>query len=172
VKRRRAPSPRAAIRRRTRARPNPGRAANQPREVRASARHASLAMVLFARTWTAAARDAQQRGRLDAGFFVPVRLMTAEIEDFFSPSHPAAKSPMGHGGDFRAALHRDADTLPFWAFLARVASHLEARAAQTSGEGWLADALARREFAAWLRKGKAPAWMAPGAMSAWSTGAR
>jgi len=158
---------RATPRRRPSARPNPGRAAGQPREVRASARYASLAVVCFARAWLDAARDAHGAGAIDADYFRAVWFALDGPVRLLSPDAPAPDTALGSGPAFRAALHRDADRLPFAAFLARVAALLEEDADGHAAEESFAGALARREFAAWLRTGKSPSWMARGAMARW-----
>lgn len=153
--------------RRVRTRPNPGRAANQPREVRASARHASLAVTCFARAWLEAAREARDAGRIDGDYFTAVWFALDGPVRLLSPDAPAADTALGNGPAFRAALRRDADRLPFVAFLARVATLLEEDAEGHVVEASFRGALARREFAVWLRTGKAPSWMARGAMARW-----
>lgn len=148
-------------------RPNPGRAANQPRQIRAAARHASLAVVGFARAWLDAARAARDAGRVDDGYFAAVWFALDAPVRLLSPDAPAADTALGSGPAFRAALHRDADRIPFAAFLARVATLIEEDADGHAAEGSLPGALARREFATWLRVGKSPPWMARGAMARW-----
>lgn len=146
---------------------NPGRAANQPREVRAAARHASFAVVCFARAWLDAAREARDAGRIGSSYFVAVWFALDGPVRLLSPDAPAADTALGSGPAFRAALHRDADRIPFAAFLARVATLIEEDADRNAAEEAFQGALARREFAAWLRVGKAPRWMARGAMARW-----
>lgn len=163
----RTTSSHAAPRRRSRARPNPGRAAGQPREVRASVRHASFAVVCFARAWLDAAREARDAGAIDADYFRAVWFALDGPVRLLSPDAPAPDTALGSGPAFRAALHRDADRLPFAAFLARTATLIEADAASHAAGESFECALARREFAVWLRKGKSPSWMARGAMARW-----
>lgn len=146
---------------------NPGRAGDQPREIRASARHASLAVVCFARAWLEAAREARTSGRLDDAHLWAVWFALDGPVRLLSPDAPAEDTALGSGPAFRARLYRDADRLPFYAFLARVATLLEEDAASHAAEGSLVGARARREFATWLRVGKVPAWMPRGAMARW-----
>lgn len=152
-------------------RPNPGgRIARAPRlapEARASLDHALLGVVYLARAWSAAARDAYEREVLAFEGFHEIGHTLYVFEGFLRPDLGQSEV-FGHYFDarrmhaFHEALDRDAMALPAFALYARVATELEAHAAEARREGH-SDAFARAEamgaFAAYLRRGTRPAWM-------------
>jgi len=153
-------------------RSNPGRAANQPREIRASVRLALLGLVYLARAYRQTASDASAAGRIDSEYALRVRLMIDQFIELVAPRDDIAfqrgKGPaIGNRQSLRAEIYRVADRLPAYALYARLAALLDADAALYANEGSFASALARREFAEFLRKLKTPVWARGLRLFAW-----